>query len=231
MKTMATVKRVHVPIVLSDQAFIPGWVVDLESFRHWARSEDFPTRGQFSFLNGHLWADLNMEQLFSHNQVKTEYTIVVGGLVTALDRGYFFSDRTFLSNPAADLSTEPDGMLVSWEAVQTGLVRWVAGAEEGFIEVEGTPDMVLEIISATTVQKDTKELLDLYWRAGIPEYWLVDGRGKSPRFDIYRHAARRYVATRRQDGWLKSLVLGRSFRLSQQTDRLGHPRYTLAIRP
>jgi len=231
MQTMASVERVHVPIILSDQAFIPGWVVDLESFRRWARSEDLPPRGRFAFLNGKLWMDLSMEQLFSHNQVKTQYTIIVGGLVAAEDRGYFFSDRAFLSHPAAGVSTEPDGMFVSWEAVQSGRVRLVPGAEEGFIEVEGTPDMALEIISPTTVHKDTKELRELYWQAGIPEYWLADGRGKTLRFDIFRHAPRGYVATRRRDGWLKSVVLGRSFRLSLQTDRLDHPKFALTVRP
>jgi hypothetical protein len=109
-------------VVIADRVRIPAWVVDLESFRRWARSDEFPDQGRISYLRGEVWVDLSMEQLFSHSQVKTEYTVVVGGLVKSADLGYFFSDRTSLSNPAADLSTEPDGLFVAWETLRSGRV-------------------------------------------------------------------------------------------------------------
>jgi Uma2 family endonuclease len=230
MTAPVLVEKVHVPIVLGDHIQIPGWVVDLQTFRRWARSHEYPDHGWFSFLDGKLWADLSMEQLSSHSQVKTKCTMVLGGLVDEDDLGYFFSDRTLFTNSAAGLSTEPDGLFASWDAVRHGRVRIVAGAQEGVVEVEGIPDIVLEIVSRNSVHKDTKVLHDLYWRAGITEYWLVDGRKEKPRFDIYRHTPKGYEPTRRQAGWLKSTVFRRAFRLSQQKDRLGHPKYTLAVR-
>ncbi|MCI0358573.1 MAG: Uma2 family endonuclease [Planctomycetaceae bacterium] len=36
--------------------------------------------------------------------------------------------------------------------------------------------MTLEVVSDTSVVKDTQELRSLYWLAGIQEYWLVDAR-------------------------------------------------------
>lgn len=39
---------------------VPSWVVDHESYRRWAKSDDFPTRGWFSYLDGIFWADLSM---------------------------------------------------------------------------------------------------------------------------------------------------------------------------
>jgi hypothetical protein len=40
----------------SQQAFaIPEWVVDLESFRRWACSDEFPRSGWYSHLDGNLW--------------------------------------------------------------------------------------------------------------------------------------------------------------------------------
>jgi len=218
-------------VVIADKVRIPAWVVDLESFRRWARSEEFPDRGRFSYLRGEVWVDLSMEQLFSHNQVKTEYTVVVGGLVRSVNLGYFFSDRTSLSNPSADLFTEPDGLFVSWEALRSGRIRLVEGAEEGFVELEGTPDMVLEIISPTSVRKDTVVMRELYWHAGIAEFWLVDARGQAPRFEILRHTPEGYVATEAVDGFLPSAVFGKAFQLTQQTDPLGHPHFTLSVRP
>src|SRR5262245_42491062 len=127
------------------QARIPAWVKDLESFRRWAKSDSFPKHGWFSYLDGELWVDTGMEQLITHNRVKTQYTVVVSGLVDQEARGYFFSDRALLTNKEANLSTEPDGSFVSYEAIESGRVEMVPGKEEGFVELAGSPDMALEI--------------------------------------------------------------------------------------
>ena len=39
-----------------------------------------------------------------------------------------------------------------------------------------------------------------------------------------------YLAVRKQVGWMKSRVLGRSFRLSRHVDDAGNPEYSLAAR-
>jgi Uma2 family endonuclease len=91
--------------------------------------------------------------------------------------------------------------------------------------------MVLEVVGNSSVRKDTEELVEDYWRAGILEYWLVDARGDAPAFDIFRPGPGGYVRTRRQaGGWLKSHVFGRSFRFTRSTDPLGHPRYGVEVR-
>jgi Uma2 family endonuclease len=90
--------------------------------------------------------------------------------------------------------------------------------------------MVLEVVIASSVQKDTVVLRQSYWQANIPEYWLVDARRGPIRFDILRHAGKGYVATRKRDGWLKSAVFGKSFHLSQRVNAVGHPEYSLAVR-
>ena len=41
----------RVPVVINDSVEIPSDVVDHESFRRWARSEAFPERGRFAFIN------------------------------------------------------------------------------------------------------------------------------------------------------------------------------------
>jgi Uma2 family endonuclease len=90
--------------------------------------------------------------------------------------------------------------------------------------------MALEIVSASSVDKDKETLLDLYWRAAIPEYWLVDACGDCLEFDIFRHAAGGYVAAGKRGGWLKSGVFGKSVRLSRHLDDLGNPEFSLAVR-
>jgi Uma2 family endonuclease len=211
---------------------IPKGITDLESFRRWARSGDIPENVRVSYLQGDLWVDLSMEQAYTHNRVKTQFTIVVGGLVEGEELGQYFSDGMYLGNPGVGLSTEPDAMFISYEAFRTGRIRRIEGTRNGCVEFEGTPDMVLEVVSDTTVRIDTKDMVDLYWQAGIREYRLVDARRKPLRFDILHHGSRKYVRARRQaGGWLKSEVFGRSFRLTQDTDPIGDPRFKLEIQP
>lgn len=197
-------------IVIAEQARIPAWVTDHRSFRRWIYSGKFPERGQFFHLNGELWVDLSMESL-DHNQIESVIYAVLCSMVLENKLGRFCPDRMMLTNLEVLLSTEPDGMFLSQHSLRASLVRLKKGGQS--LEVIGTPDMVLEVVSKSTVHKDTVALLDLYYRAGIAEYWLVDSRPNHFRFDIFRPGRRKYVATRKSDGWVKSDVFGKSFKL------------------
>jgi Uma2 family endonuclease len=214
----------------SKQVSVPTWVVDLESFRRWADDEDFPEDGRIWYLKGEVWIDMSKEQIFTHVLAKTEITIVLGNLVKTAGLGLFLADGALLSNLAADISGKPDAMFIAQATLQSDRVHFVEGWEEGHVELEGTPDMVLEVVSRGSVRKDTVDLRQAYWEAGIREYWLVDARQEPVRFDILRRTAKGYAATRKQDSWLKSVVFGKSFQFTQRVNALGHPEYTLAIR-
>ena len=45
--------------------------------------------------------------------------------------------------------------------------------------IEGVPDLVVEILSRSTLKKDRFDKLLLYEKYGVKEYWIVDPRGKS----------------------------------------------------
>src|SRR5690242_2669958 len=106
---------------------VPGWVNDLESFRRWTDDDDFPETGRISYLQGEVWIDMSKEQLFSHNQVKTEFTSVLATFVKAGRLGRYFSDGAYLSNVEADISNQADGAFVSAEALSSRRVRVVEG--------------------------------------------------------------------------------------------------------
>lgn len=215
----------------SDSVHIPCWVHDLESFRRWMHSDESPEKGPIFFLAGEVWLDMSKEQFFSHNKLKQEFFRVLGELVKRQRLGTFCPDGMLLSNEAADLSGNPDGMFVSTESFRSEQVRLIEGAEDGVVELEGTPDMVLEVVSDSSVEKDNDFLMDLYWKAGIREYWLVDARGERIEFQILRHTARGYVSTRPSGGRRKSVVFGgKSFRLTRELDDLGHPDFTLEVK-
>ena len=212
-----------------EQIHIPGWVVDLESFRRWSDDDAFPETGQVSFLKGDVWIEMGKEQLFDHNQVKTELTRVLANVTREIQAGRYFTDGAFVSNVDADVSNQPDGMFVSATSLQQGQVRLVEGRSRGHVELEGSPDMVLEVVSDSSVEKDTVVLRQAYAEAGIREYWLVDARKEPLHFDILRRSTRGYTASRRRAGWLRSEVFDRWFRLTQQPASDGFPVFTLDV--
>src|SRR5882762_10015679 len=97
----------------SERVVIPDWVVDLESFRRWTDSDDFPEHGRIWYLQGGVWVDMSKEQLFTHSAVKHEIGFVLTGLIKSADLGHFFPDGVFFCNEAADLSGNPDGIFIS----------------------------------------------------------------------------------------------------------------------
>jgi Uma2 family endonuclease len=209
---------------------VPAWVVDLESFRRWSDDDAFPESGQISFLLGEVWIDMSKEQLFTHNEVKTAFTLVLAGLVRATRKGRYFSDGVFLSNAEADISNQPDGVYFAGDALTAGRVRIVEGRSEGHVEVEGSPDMVLEVVSRSSLEKDTVVLRASYARARIAEYWLVDARSDVPRFDILRLHRGAYRPVRKQGGWVPSQVFDQLFRLDREEADDGYPRFAVEVR-
>ena len=189
-----------------------------------------PEKTRVGFLNGEVWLDLSKEQFFSHNQVKNEYAFVLTGLAKTVRRGRFVPDGMLLTNEEAELACQPAGAFFSMESLASEKVRLVEGRDDGFVELVGSPDMVLEVVSDSSEEKDTVDLMELYWRANIQEYRLVDARGPKLRFDIYRHTAQGHVSVRKQGGWVKSAVFGKAFRLTQTIDEQGHPEYKLEVR-
>ena len=222
--------KVRVPVLIDEEALIPEWVVDHESFRRWATSEDLPRRGWFSFIDGTIWVERTREEFFSHNQTKSAYNTTLGPLVDAVQSGYYVPDRCLWSNVDFGISTEADAMFFTYDALKTGRIRLIAGKKRGYLEVEGTPDSILEIVSDSSVKKDTIVLKDKCEKAGVREYWLVDARGAEPDFQIWRLDNGTYQPAPNDQGWLTSEVFGKAFKLVQRNDPLGHPQYQLLVR-
>lgn len=209
---------------------IPSAVVDLHSFRRWVQSTEAPEKGSIHFLQDDVWVDLSREEIFTHNQVKGAVLVGIAGLVKRAGLGLYLSSGARLTNLTAGISVLPDGMFIANETIRAERVRFVDWTGHGPSEVEGTPDLVVEIVSDSSVEKDTEWLMRAYWEAGIREYWLIDAREESLRFDVWRHGSKGYVLTRKQAGRVKSVVLGMAFRLTRQEDELGLPDFTLVVR-
>ena len=220
------------PTVITEdvQIDIPEWVTNLAAFRQWADDDDFPEKGNIWWLSGKVWADMSKEQIFTHLDVKGEYYHVLKWLAKADKLGRVWPDGLLVTNVNAGFSGKPDVTFVSFAAIEEGRVVLVKGRSNGFIEIDGSPDMLLEVVSDSSEVKDCDILLDAYYQAGVQEYWLVDARQDPLSFDIYRRDPREFVPVRRQGGWLKSAVFGKSFRLTREVDQTGRPEYRLEVK-
>jgi Uma2 family endonuclease len=216
---------------LAGRVNFPAWIKDHESFRKWARSPECPEHLRVAFYDDSIWVDPDMEQLYAHNQVKAEVSAKLGTLVRAGSLGRFIIEGMLLSNVEAKFSTIPDGYFVSYEAFRSGRVRQFPGKQGGCIELEGTPEMIVEVVSDSSVQKDTVDMPPKYYAAGVQEYWTIDVRSDEPVFQVWKRGPKGFVSARRQAaGWHKSDVFGRSFRLVAEEDELGEPLYTLQVK-
>jgi Uma2 family endonuclease len=99
-----------------------------------------------------------------------------------------------------------------------------------YIEFEGSPDWVLEIVSPSSVFKDTVKLRERYHRANIGEYWLIDARDAEVDFQILHHAPNGYRRAPLKRGWQPSNVFGKQFRLLRIKDRLGDSAFRLEMK-
>lgn len=216
--------------VNEEQVHVPGWVVDIDSFRRWTDTDEFPDHGHVWWLHGEVWADMSKEQLFTHLMVKAEFFRVLGNLAATDCPGGLIPDGLLLSNFAADISGNPDATYISKATADSDRVRLIEGARRGIVEIQGTPDMVLEVVSDSSVRKDLETLMRAYWKAEIPEYWLIDARGEELRFEIWKHGPSKYRRAANRNGWIASGVFGKSFNLTSKTSSTGWVSYLLEVR-
>jgi Uma2 family endonuclease len=214
-----------------DAIVIPGYAATLTGFRRWATSNQFPRRGRIAFVNNEIVIDMSPEKFESHGKVIDEVERVILNLNLERDLGEYCRDRTLLTNDAAGLSREPDGAFLLWETLESGRAKLIPARKgKDYIEVRGTPDWVLEVVSDSSVSRDIRDMRRVFHRAGIGEYWLIDARGKEIVFQILYRTRSGYSAAPRKDGWQKSKVFGCSFQLVRHRGRMEMWRYRLLVK-
>ena len=82
--------------------------------------------------------------------------------------------------------------------------------------IQGSPDIVVEILSEGTEKRDRREKFALYERFGVPEYWIVDPEKEA--IQIFQISDGRYHAPLefgKKDVLVSSLLPGLSIPLSE----------------
>jgi Uma2 family endonuclease len=177
---------------------------------------------------------MSPEDVFCHGVLKSEIARVLAQQVKQDELGLLLIDATRVSSPEANLSCEPDIVFISHEAIDAGRAILVpkAGGQPGrYVEIEGPADLIVEIVSDTSVNKDTRRLPAAYFQAGVREFWLADARGQQPVLTIHSPGANGFEPVARDgDGFQLSTVLGRHFRLDAARDRRGNWAFDLRER-
>ena len=211
--------------------FMPAGSMTLDEFRRWTWSDEFPTLAEIAYIGKEIFIDMSPERIDSHGSPKVEIYTTLGTFVRKRKKGRIFFDRTRIVNKDAEVSNEPEAFFASWATLKSGAIRKIrTPTGDDFIEFEGTPDWIMEIISPASVTKDTETLRKAYHKAGIDEYWLIDARREEVDFQILIRGETDYEPAERVGEWQVSRVFGKKFRLHRIKDELGDVDYRLDIK-
>jgi Uma2 family endonuclease len=212
---------------------VPLGVQSFEAFRAWTLDDNFPEKGRIDYIKGRIDVDMSPEKFISHGKLKSAFLLPVNYRIDYDDLGHLVIDQSRVVHAGVELSAEPDFVFVSYEAIDSGRVVLTESKRDpdDYVEIVGAPDLVCEIVSDSSVKKDTVDLLAAYYEAGIQEYWLADARRGKTEFAIYHRGVSGYEATPADaDGYIRSEVLGNSYRLTRSKDRSGMAKFRVEER-
>jgi len=159
-------------------------------------------RNRYEILDGELF--ITPSPWIKHQQVSGNLLYVLGNHVATNHLGNIFPALT-------------DVIMAETTVVQPDLI-FVGNDRLGIITdraIEGTPTLVVEILSPTTQQTDRITKAQLYAKYGVPHYWLIDpGRYT---FEAYELAGDHYViieSMKNQDEYRPSLFPGLTIQLA-----------------
>ncbi|MDZ7264032.1 MAG: Uma2 family endonuclease [candidate division KSB1 bacterium] len=131
-----------------------------------------------------------------HQQVSLNVVIELTHFVRNANAGKVFYAPTVVILSKRDI-VQPDILFVSRQ--KTDIIK-----EKN---INGVPDLIIEILSPATGYNDLIEKKELYEKFGVQEYWIVDP--KKRRVDVYVHNGEKFESMQRieKNGVLASQVL------------------------
>ena len=108
----------------------------------------------------------------------------------------FEIERFLRTNPLGEIFAAPVDVVFSQEPPQVVVPDLVFVAAEHLSlitekNLQGVPDLLVEILSPTTATIDRRVKHALYERVGVPEYWIVDPERNS--VQVFRLSGGRYA--------------------------------------
>jgi len=137
-------------VIFKENLPVPLSAFTYEGFQDWVFSDDFPDTGRIDFVAGDVEVEMSPEDLYTHGVVKTAVVMTLGDLIVRTDVGDVFTDSTRVTSRFAQLSAEPDVVMVFRETLENGRVRLVLSTSreaDRYLAIEGAPDLVVEVVS------------------------------------------------------------------------------------
>lgn len=207
---------------------IPWSAQTLEGFRAWVESLD-EQGPRVSFARGKLHVEMSPQSHDTHEPLVSAINVRLTELARELDLGRYFLPPSWFTHELTELSTEPDGFFVLWSSLEAGALRV---NPQRPVEALGRPDMALEVVSTSSQRKDLVEHVTNYADAGIREYWIVDARDQMVVFRILALGSEGTYAdvVADADGWTRSPLWQRAFRVQRLPPRAGFHDFVLEVR-
>jgi len=98
-----------------------------------------------------------------HQRVVNKLNTLVYAFVEAGNLGRVYVAPTEVVLSPMDV-VQPDVIFISTERA----------SKEKTANIDGAPDLVIEVMSPSTAERDRREKSEAYERRGVAEYWLVD---------------------------------------------------------
>lgn len=124
-----------------------------------------PDDGRYELLDGELIMVASPNE--DHQIVSMELGTLLHSFVKANDLGRVFHAPFDVLLSETDV-VQPDLLFISREREQ---IRTPAN-------IQGSPDLIVEILSPSTARRDWRDKRELYARHGVSEYWIVDPANK-----------------------------------------------------
>ena len=135
--------------------------------RPWPTYQDYldiPGDDRYELINGEFI--LVSAPNTPHQSASFGFILSLGNFVESKDLGHIFHA------PTEVILTDPEGINI----VQPDII-FVSKEREHIItraNIQGAPDLLVEILSPSTGRRDRTVKLDLYARHGVGEYWIAD---------------------------------------------------------
>lgn len=144
---------------------VPNDKISYRKFLEWNGEE-----GWFEWVDGEVIEISNPS--FRHQDLSNFLAAILRFFVEAKNYGIVVSAPFQIKFDFRPSGRQPDIMFVSNE----NLFR----VEKQF--VDGTADLIIEIVSPESLARDTQDKFDEYEKAGVREYWIIDYRRRTANF-------------------------------------------------
>jgi len=135
------------------------------TYEDWLR---LPSDGyRYEVLNGELY--MTPPPTVRHQFASVNLFSDLRNFVQERNLGYVLYAPCGVDLPTQPVPVQPDIFFIRAER------REIIGEEY----VEGTPDLVVEVLSPSNWLYDRREKFQAYREAGVPEYWIVDYRART----------------------------------------------------